>query len=126
MARELPWFRIGITGFVVAAVVGVILVVRGGHTVPDEVQPIEFGLIGLMLRWRLDPHAVFTLAVLNPVEAARLALLSHLQPELSTFGPVGFYLANRVGGGALFAIGVAWPAVVGLGAYLGFRRSDRI
>lgn len=91
---------------------------------------LDFGLIGLMLRWRLDPHAVFTLAVLNPVEAARLALLSHLQPELSTFGPVGFYLANRVGGGALFAIGVVWPAVVGLGAwtiaYLGFRRSDRI
>ena len=91
---------------------------------------LDFGLIGLMLRWRLDPHAVFTLAVLNPVEAARLALLSHLQPELSTFGPVGFYLANRVGGGALFAIGVVWPAIVGLGAwtiaYLGFRRSDRI
>jgi ABC-2 type transport system permease protein len=91
---------------------------------------LDFGLIGLMLRWRLDPHAVFTLAVMNPVEAARLALLSHLQPELSTFGPVGFYLANRVGGGALFAIGVVWPAVVGLGAwtiaYLGFRRSDRI
>ena len=64
------------------------------------------------------------------MEAARLALLSHLQPELSTFGPVGFYLANRVGAGALFAIGVAWPAIVGLGAwtiaYLGFRRSDRI
>ncbi|MBL0216176.1 MAG: ABC transporter permease subunit [Myxococcales bacterium] len=91
---------------------------------------LDFGLIGLMLKWRLDPHAVFTLAVLNPVEAARLALLSHLQPELSTFGPVGFYLANRVGAGALFAIGVAWPAIVGLGAwtiaYLGFRRSDRI
>ncbi len=91
---------------------------------------LDFGLIGLMLRWRLDPHAVFTLAIANPVEAARLALLSHLQPELSTFGPVGFYLANRIGSGALFALGVAWPAVVGIGAwtiaYLGFRRSDRI
>jgi len=91
---------------------------------------LDFGLIGLMLRWRLDPHAVFTLAVINPVESARLALLSDLQPDLSTFGPVGFYLANRVGGPALFAIGVAWPALVGLGAwtvaYLGFRSSDRI
>jgi ABC-type transport system involved in multi-copper enzyme maturation permease subunit len=90
---------------------------------------LDFGLIGLMLRWRLDPHAVFTLAVINPVESARLALLSQLQPDLSTFGPVGFYLANRIGGGALFAIGVAWPAIVGVGAwtvaYLGFRRSDR-
>lgn len=91
---------------------------------------LDFGLIGLMLKWHLDPHAVFTLAVMNPVEAARLALLSHLSPELSTFGPVGFYLANRVGPGALFALGVVWPAVLGVGAwtiaYLGLRRSDRI
>lgn len=91
---------------------------------------LDFGLIGVMLRWRLDPHAVFTLAAINPVEAARLALLSHLQPELSTFGPVGYYLAQRVGGGALFALGVAWPAAVGLAswsvAYLRFRTADRI
>jgi ABC-2 type transport system permease protein len=91
---------------------------------------LDFGLIGLMLRWRLDAHAVFTLAVVNPVEAARLALLSDLQPDLSTFGPVGFYLANRIGGGALFAIGVAWPALVGISAwivaFLGFHHSDRI
>jgi len=91
---------------------------------------LDFGVIGLMLRWRLDPHAVFTLAAINPVEAARLALLSHLQPDLSTFGPVGYYLAQRIGGDALFALGVAWPAVVGLGAwtvaYLRFRTADRI
>lgn len=42
MSRELPWFRIGVAGFLVAAVVGVILVVRGGHSIPDEVQPIEW------------------------------------------------------------------------------------
>lgn len=91
---------------------------------------LDFGLIGLMLRWRLDAHAVFTLAVINPVESARLALLSDLQPDLATFGPVGFYLANRVGSTMLFVIGVVWPSLVGLGAwaiaFIGFRRSDRI
>lgn len=91
---------------------------------------LDFGLIGLMLKWRLDPHAVFTIAMINPVEAARLAMLSDLQPDLSTFGPVGFYMANRIGGRALFVLGVAWPATVGIVAwtvaYIGFRRSDRI
>lgn len=91
---------------------------------------LDFGLIGLMLKWRLDPHAVFTLAVANPVEAARLAILSDLQPDLATFGPVGFYMANRVGPTVLFALGVAWPALVGVltwtVAYVGFVRSDRI
>lgn len=91
---------------------------------------LDFGLIGMMLKWRLDPHAVFTLAVVNPVEAARLAMLSDLQPDLASFGPVGFYMANRVGPTTLFVLGVAWPAVVGVVswtvAYLGFVRSDRI
>ena len=91
---------------------------------------LDFGVIGVLLRWHVEPRLVFGLAVANPVEAARLALIGHLEPDLGTYGPVGFYLANRVGAAALFAIGVAWPAVVGLVAfalaYLRFRRSDRV
>jgi ABC-2 type transport system permease protein len=91
---------------------------------------LDFGLIGVLLRWRINAHAVFALAIVNPVESARLALLGHLQPDLGTYGPVGFYLANRVGTGALFAIGVTWPALVGVitgtAAFLRFRRSDRV
>lgn len=91
---------------------------------------LDFGVIGVLLRWRIDAHAVFALAIANPVEAARLALLGHLEPDLGTYGPVGFYLANRIGTGALFAIGIVWPAVVGVVtasvAFLRFRRSDRV
>lgn len=91
---------------------------------------LDFGVIGVLLRWRIDAHAVFALAIANPVEAARLALLGHLEPDLGTYGPVGFYLANRIGTGALFAIGIAWPAIVGVVtasvAFLRFRRSDRV
>lgn len=79
---------------------------------------LDFGLIGLMLSWRLQPESVFLLAVLNPVETARLALLSAAEPELAVLGPVGFFLANRLGANALFALGVAWPALFGLGAWL--------
>lgn len=42
MARELPWLRIGVIAFLVAAAAGVVVVVRGGHHVPDEVQPIAW------------------------------------------------------------------------------------
>jgi ABC-2 type transport system permease protein len=91
---------------------------------------LDFGVIGVLLRWQVDPHAVFALAVANPVEAARLALLSNLQPDLGTYGPVGHYLANHIGTGALFAIGVAWPAAIGVFtaalAFLRFSRSDRV
>lgn len=91
---------------------------------------LDFGVVALLLRWRLPAELVFTLTALNPVEAARLALLSGLDAELSTLGPVGFYLANRVGPELLFALGVAWPALVGAASWLAalvwFRRGDLV
>ncbi|WP_163996251.1 ABC transporter permease [Pyxidicoccus caerfyrddinensis] len=91
---------------------------------------IDFGLVGLMLQWRLDPRTVFLLAALNPVQAARMALLSGVTPDLSVLGPVGFFLANRLGGAGLFAVGTLWPVAVGLGAWAHalrrFQRSDLV
>jgi ABC-type transport system involved in multi-copper enzyme maturation permease subunit len=91
---------------------------------------LDFGVIGMLLRWHVNARFVFALAIANPVEASRLALLSHLQPDLGTYGPVGLYLAQRVGTTALFFIGIAWPTVVGvftgLLAFHKFRRSDRV
>lgn len=91
---------------------------------------IDFGLIGVMLQWELPPSAVFTLAMLNPVQCARLALLSAAQPELATFGPVGFFLANRVGADGLLAIGIGWPLLLGATAWAWslamFKRRDLV
>ena len=95
-----------------------------------SVALIDFALVGVMLQWELPPSAVFALAALNPVQCARLALLSGAQPELSTFGPVGFFLANRIGAGGLLALGVVWPSLLGLTAWvwsLGvFKRRDLV
>lgn len=89
---------------------------------------LDAGLIGVLLRWRLDPHVVFALAAINPVEDARLALLSGIDRDLSTLGPVGFYLAGRLGDAALHALGLAIPLAWGTGAWLAalahFRRAD--
>ncbi|MCB9876658.1 MAG: ABC transporter permease [Planctomycetes bacterium] len=89
---------------------------------------IDFGLIGVMLQWNLPAKAVFALACLNPVQGARLALLSAAEPELSTFGPVGFFVANHVGAAGLLAIGIGWPLLLGLCAWTTalarFRRRD--
>lgn len=89
---------------------------------------LDAGLIGVLLRWRLDPHVVFALAAINPVEDARLALLSGIDRDLPTLGPVGFYLAGRLGDAALHALGLAIPLAWGTGAWLTalahFRRAD--
>jgi ABC-type transport system involved in multi-copper enzyme maturation permease subunit len=95
-----------------------------------SVALLDFAGIGLLLRWRLPAEAVFALAAANPVQAARMALLGAAEPTLATLGPVGFYLASHVGGGALLALGTAWPALVGAGAWLvawrSFRRGDAV
>jgi ABC-type transport system involved in multi-copper enzyme maturation permease subunit len=95
-----------------------------------SVALLDFAAIGLLLQWRLPPQAVFALAATNPVQAARMAILSSAEPTLATLGPVGFYLANRVGGDALFALGAVWPALLGglawLSAWWSFRRGDAI
>jgi ABC-2 type transport system permease protein len=87
------------------------------------VAVLDFGLVGLMLKWHLHPETVFLLASLNPVQAARMALLSSASPELSVLGPVGFYLAQRIGASGLFALGMIWPFAVGIGAWLTANRS---
>jgi hypothetical protein len=91
---------------------------------------LDFAGIALLLQWRMPPQAVFALAAANPVQAARMALLSTAEPTLATLGPVGFYLAHRVGSSALLGLGLAWPALVGaigwLVAWRAFRRGDAV
>ena len=89
---------------------------------------LDFGLVAVMLQWRVNAQTVFLLASLNPVQAARMALLAGASSELSVLGPVGFYLSNRIGAGGLFTLGIVWPAVLGIAAWLvalrSFRRAD--
>lgn len=91
---------------------------------------VDFALIAILLQWRLNAGTAFFLAALNPVQCARMALIAGQDPELSTFGPVGFFLAQRLGAGGLLALGLAWPAIVGIVAWLiglrRFRRGDLV
>lgn len=87
----------------------------------------DFALMGLLLQWRMPAVTVFALAAINPVESARLALLSAVDPELSLLGPVGFWLTTSLGPRIVLALGVAWPAVVGaLAAWLARSQVERM
>lgn len=74
---------------------------------------LDLGLLAMMLTWNLNPRAVFVVAAANPVQCARMALLAGVDPDLNALGPVGFYLANRIGTPGLVALGLGWPAFVG-------------
>lgn len=95
-----------------------------------SVALIDFGLVGLMLQSHVEPRLVFLLAALNPVQGARLALLSAAEPDLATLGPVGFYLGNHVGGTGLLLVGTIWPTLLGAALWTlaagRFRRGDLV
>jgi ABC-2 type transport system permease protein len=78
----------------------------------------DFALIGVLLRFRLAPAAVFAVAAANPVESARIAILGAVDPDLSVLGPVGFWIANALGSRMSLAVGVAWPFALGTLALL--------
>ncbi|MBK8214747.1 MAG: ABC transporter permease [Myxococcales bacterium] len=83
----------------------------------------DFALIGLLLRVRLSPQVVFALAAANPVEAARIAILGAIDPELSVLGPVGFWLAHSLGPTLSVVVGVAWPLCLGTAALVRAERT---
>jgi ABC-type transport system involved in multi-copper enzyme maturation permease subunit len=142
--QPVPWAYLGRSLGVLAALgwafagIGFLISTRVRHPVRTltyvvliwaaAVALLDAGLIGVLLRWRIDAHVVFSLAAINPVEDARLALLSGVDRDLSTLGPVGFYLAEHLGDGALYALGVAvpfvWGTIAWLAALLHFRRAD--
>ena len=144
LAADIPWAFLGRTLLVSAALLvafvglGMAISARSRQQARAAVAVVvawlaavallDFGLLSLMLTWRVHPRVVFLLGALNPVEAARLALLSGIEPDLGSLGPVGFYLANRVGSRWLLLVGTAWPAALGLlawwAALRGFRRGD--
>jgi ABC-2 type transport system permease protein len=131
--QEVPWALFGrslaLSGALLWAFVGVGLAVS--TTARDQTKSLvallvvwalvvallDFGLVALMLRLRLNPRAVFVLAGLNPVQCVRVALLAGGDPDLQTMGPVGFYLAHRIGSGGLLALGIGWPAAVGTASF---------
>ena len=83
-------------------------------------------IVGALLRWKLAPSVVFSLAALNPAEATRIAILSSVDPELSALGPVGFWLANKLGPRLALAVGVGWPALLGtIAMWMARRRLER-
>jgi ABC-type transport system involved in multi-copper enzyme maturation permease subunit len=146
LGDPVPWAWIGRTLAVTAALLwafvglGLLVSATVGHQAKAAIVALllwaagvallDFALVAVLLQWRLEPASVFLLAALNPVQCARLALLSGLDPQLSSFGPVGFFLAQRVGPNGLLALGLAWPLTVGWLAWITglrrFRRGDLV
>jgi len=82
----------------------------------------DLGTMGLAVTHALGPAQVFALALLNPVEQARLAGTLALTDRLEILGPVGLYGLDHLGarGMTLLALALLVSLAAGL-ALVGYR-----
>lgn len=90
----------------------------------------SLGVMSAFVKWGLPPLVLQAWALVNPVEAYRLATVVALDPEAGVLGPVGQALLESLGAEGVIAAGtaslVAWTALAfGLG-YRAFGRLDRV
>lgn len=89
----------------------------------------SLGVMSAFVRWGVPAGVLETWALVNPVEAYRLATIAVLDPEAGVLGPVGQALLETLGVGGLMAVSVAslaaWSAAAFLLGRRAFSRPDR-
>lgn len=85
----------------------------------------SLGLMGAFVGWGVPPLALEVWAILNPVEAFRMALVTLVDPGLSMLGPVGQDLSERIGGPLLVVLSVGSLVVWCAGGFWAGRRTFR-
>ncbi len=88
----------------------------------------DLGIMGTAVATRLPAEAIFASALLNPIEAFRLAALTSFSGSLDVLGPVGSYAIDRFGAALdplIFMALIVWTVVPVVAAWWFFtRRKD--
>lgn len=65
----------------------------------------DLGMIGGTLAFRLEVQQLFGLALANPLQVFKMAVLDSLHASLDLFGPVGIYASQTYGAGLRWLFG---------------------
>jgi len=91
---------------------------------------LDLILMGLMLKTRMDPHAIIFVGMINPLQVFRTATLALFDPKLTVMGPASYYILDTMSRLWFIIFAIAYPIFVGIGsAILGsryFKRNDII
>jgi len=91
---------------------------------------LDLILMGLMLKTRMDSHAVIFVGMVNPLQVFRTATLALFDPKLTVMGPASYYILDTISRLWFIIFAIAYPIIIGIGsAFLGnryFKRNDII
>lgn len=136
--RDVPWAAVGYYAALLTALVtcflGIALLISVLASTQEMALGVALGvwfltealvdalLLGVLLREQLGPGALVALALLNPLQAFRMAAIALFDPELTVLGPIAYTILQDFGRTGLYVWAVAWPLALGLGcAALGAR-----
>ncbi len=84
---------------------------------------IDLLLMGMMLKFRMDPNWVIGLGMLNPLQVFRVGVLVLFDPKLTVMGPAAYFILDTVNRGVFIVFSVLYPTLLGfILAWLGNRR----
>ena len=83
-------------------------------------------LIGMMLKWRINPEAVIIASLFNPLQVFRTGSLILFDPKLTVLGPVSYYILDTVSRTTFIIFSLLYPTILGfVFALLGNRYFNR-
>ncbi len=91
---------------------------------------LDLILLGVVIKAQAPVQAVVALALLNPLQAFRVAAMMLFDPDLVMLGPSAFVILDTFGYAGYLAWALLYPIVLGLAAggmgYLVFRSRDLV
>jgi ABC-2 type transport system permease protein len=136
--REVPWTIVAYYAALMVSLIVCFLGIALLISVLSSTQEIALGfalglwfvtealvdalLLGVLLREQIQPEVLLGAAMLNPLQAFRMAAIALFDPELIALGPIAYTILDEIGRGGLLVWAILWPMVLGLGcAWLGAR-----
>jgi ABC-2 type transport system permease protein len=126
---EVPWWFLGYSAALLAALAWCFL--GAGFLISSLVRRVEWGLslallvwlacvllldfvlIGLLLRLRVNEAVVIGIALANPLQSFRVAAMMLFDPALSVLGPAAYVILDLFGGSGFLVFALAYPLALG-------------
>ncbi len=87
---------------------------------------IDLLLMGMLLKFRVNPELVIGLGMLNPLQVFRVGVLVLFDPKLTVMGPAAYFVLDTVSRMTFIVFSVLYPTLLGLLlGWLGNRRFNR-
>ncbi len=75
---------------------------------------IDLLLMGILLKFRVDPQWVIGVGMLNPLQVFRVGVLVLFDPKLTVMGPAAYFILDTVSRSAFIVFSILYPISIGL------------